>query len=822
MSNPTADWEKVGDRFYRKIQLYTAVFDQDLELDNYIVAGAPYGGALALHRNEDKLHAYRGTQAAKSSIDIYSYAGKLIRRINWDKGSIKGLGWSEDEKLLVVTEDGTVRCYYDFQGDFTQFSLGHGAEDFGVKACRFWSTGFVALLSNNRLISVSRYDEPRPKLLAQPPMETVYSWTLIPPAYTLSRSVEVLLATGQTIHVVDSSDSEDRMLQNGPFTHISVSPNGRFVALYTEDKKLWVISSDFQKKLSEYDSKSRSIPKDVQWCGNNSVVLAWEDEVHMVGPNGAASKYFYDSRVHLVADIDGVRLITNDVCEFLQKVPDVTEEIFKLGSTSPASVLLDAVDQLEKKSPKADDNIQLIRPTLVEAVDTCVKAAGHEFSIHRQKQLLKAASFGKSVLDLYNSDDFVEMCETLRVLNATRFYEIGLPISYDQFIRLTPEKLVQRLVNRHEYLLALRISEYLRLPTDRIYIHWACQKVRVSVDDEETICRLIVQKLTGKRGISFEEIARAAHDEGRGRLATQLLNYEPRAGRQVPLLLSMEEDEIALDRAIESGDTDLVFFVLLHLKKKLPLASFFRVINNRPVATALVESSAREQDRELLKDLYYQDDRRVDGANVIIGESLRQKDTLSKIEKLKVAAKLLQDSKESTLEVKSLEENMKLLRTQEALDKDLNEVFSGLSVNETIFKLARLGNWAKAKKVQSDFKVSEKTVWWLRLRALVVRRDWVEIEELAKQRKSPIGWEPFFNEVLSAGNTKGASIFIPKCTHLPVTDRIEMWVKCGLLVKAGEEAFRARDVNSLEVLKSKATGSAVNEIERMIAQLRPR
>jgi hypothetical protein len=48
MSNPTADWEKVGDRYYRKIQLYTAVFDQDLELENYIVAGAPYGGAIGM------------------------------------------------------------------------------------------------------------------------------------------------------------------------------------------------------------------------------------------------------------------------------------------------------------------------------------------------------------------------------------------------------------------------------------------------------------------------------------------------------------------------------------------------------------------------------------------------------------------------------------------------------------------------------------------------------------------------------------------------------------------------------------------------------
>lgn len=48
MSSPTADWEKVGDRYYRKIQLYTAVFDQDLELENYIVAGAPCGGAIGM------------------------------------------------------------------------------------------------------------------------------------------------------------------------------------------------------------------------------------------------------------------------------------------------------------------------------------------------------------------------------------------------------------------------------------------------------------------------------------------------------------------------------------------------------------------------------------------------------------------------------------------------------------------------------------------------------------------------------------------------------------------------------------------------------
>ncbi|EEQ89941.1 hypothetical protein RJZ56_004756 [Blastomyces dermatitidis] len=826
-TNPLADWERVGDRFYRKVRVYDAVFDEELELENFIVAGAPYGGAIALYRDESKLQRYRDAETAKSSIDIYSCSGKRISRINWEHGSIRGLGWLDDERLLVVTQDGTVRCYYGLHADFTPFSLGTVAEEHGVKSCRFWSDGFVALLNNNQLIAVSSYDEPRPKLLASPPEGDVSSWSLIPPNYTLSRSVEVLLAVDQTIYVVDATEAEDRMLQNGPFKHVSVSPNGRFVALYTNDGKVWVVSSDFQNKLSEYHSGTRTPPNNVVWCGNDSVVLSWEDEVHMVGPNGAAARYFYDGRVHIIPDFDGVRLLTNDACEFIHKVPDATEEVFRLGSTSPASILLDSVGLLEKKSPKADENIQHIRGNLLEAVDTCVKAAGHEFNTYWQKQLLKAASFGKSVIDVYNSDDFVDMCERLRVLNAVRDYRIGIPISYEQYLRLTPEKLIERLTHRHEYLLAIRVSEYLRLPTDKIYVHWASQKVKTSAEDDDTICDMVVEKLQGKRGISFETIAQSAYDEGRGHLATQLLNFEPRAGRQVPLLLNMEEDNLALDKAIESGDTDLIYFVLLQLKRKLPLATFFRTINTRPVASALVEASARSQDVELLKDLYYQDDRSVDGSNLLLRDALAQSDPQAIGDKLRLASRLLVDSKDASVQShqKSLAEAAQLLKIQDGLDKDIADgstEFVGLSINETMYRLIKSGYGKRANKIQSEFKVPEKAFWWVRLRALVAKRDWGELEELAKPKKSPIGWEPFYDEILSAGNTKLASIFIPKCTNLPVSERIEMWVKCGMVVKAGEEALKAKDVDSLEVLRGKASGLAVGEIDRMINQLRPR
>ncbi|KAF3384668.1 putative vacuolar protein sorting-associated protein 16 [Penicillium rolfsii] len=827
-TNPLANWEKVGDSFYRKIPVYDAVFDEDVELENYIVAGAPYGGAIALYRDESKPFQLRDSQSSRSSIDIYSCSGKQINRINWEQATIRGLGWSDKEELLVVSEDGTVRRYFGLDGEFTSFSLGNvqSAEEYGVRACQFWASGLVALLSNNQLIAVSKYDEPRPRLLAPCPEGEVSSWSLIPPAHTLSRSVEVLLAVDKTIYLVDSTEAEDKILQDGPFKHVTVSPTGRFVALFTGEGKLWVVSSDFQNKLSEYDSKSRVAPSSVSWCGDDAVVLAWEDELHLVGPSGAASKYYYDGRVHIIPEFDGVRLLTNDSCEFLHKVTDVTEEIFRLGSSSPASVLLDSVEQLEKKSPKADENIQRIRSSLPAAVDACIKAAGQEFDAYWQKRLLKAASFGKSVLELYNSDEFVEMTEKLRVLTAARNYQIGLPISYEQYLRLTPEGLIDRFISRHQYLLAIRVSEYLQIPADRIYVHWASQKVRISTIDDEAVCKLIVQRLEGKPGISFEVIAQTAYDEGRSHLATQLLNYEPRAGKQVPLLLNMEEDELALDKAIESGDDDLVNYVLIHLKTKLPLASFFRMINTRPMASALVETAARGEDTELLKDLYYQDDRPMEGSNVLLSEALREADSHRKTEKLLLASRLLSDSKDPNvvLQQKLVSEASQLLKVQESLDKDLADhgEYFGLSLNETIYRLIRAGYGKRAQKLQSEFKMPEKACWWLRLRALVAKRDWGELEEIGKAKKSPIGWEPFYNEILGAGNTKLASIFVPKCTHLPVADRIEMWVKCGMIVKAGEEAHKAKDVNTLELLRTKASGPASTEIERMINQLRPR
>lgn len=54
----------------------------------------------------------------------------------------------------------------------------------------------------------------------------------------------------------------------------------------------------------------------------------------------------------------------------------------------------------------------------------------------------------------------------------------------------------------------------------------------------------------------------------------QLMDYEPRARLQIPLLLRLGENLPALVKAIESGNTDLVYTVLLHLRENMPLGDF--------------------------------------------------------------------------------------------------------------------------------------------------------------------------------------------------------------------------------------------------------
>lgn len=124
------------------------------------------------------------------------------------------------------------------------------------------------------------------KGLSEPP----HSWAVIPPDLNISRHVEVLLSVDATVYTVDNLESVDQRLSRGPFTHISPSPNGKSLALLAFNGTLLVVSSDFQRSLAEFDTLAVAGAEDpvrqVEWCGNDAILVTWTSLVVLVGPFG--------------------------------------------------------------------------------------------------------------------------------------------------------------------------------------------------------------------------------------------------------------------------------------------------------------------------------------------------------------------------------------------------------------------------------------------------------------------------------------------------------------------------------------------------------
>lgn len=130
--------------------------------------------------------------------------------------------------------------------------------------------------------------------------------------------------------------------------------------------------------------------------------------------------------------MDGVRILTNNFHEIIQKVPSYVNNIFAINSQESSSFLFEAHKKFTEKSHQSDEYLCLIKDNLEMAVEECIDAAAYEFDSETQKSLMRAAYFGKSFIPSHNPDKYLEICRVLRVLNAIRHPKIGIPLTYTQ------------------------------------------------------------------------------------------------------------------------------------------------------------------------------------------------------------------------------------------------------------------------------------------------------------------------------------------------------------------------------------------------------
>ncbi|XP_071444220.1 vacuolar protein sorting-associated protein 16 homolog [Hetaerina americana] len=813
----TADWCCSGkDVYFRKFEIYNMGWLADASLDGMMVAAAPFGGPIALTRDRRQIVKIHGV--GKPKVSIYSASGKLCGGFLWSGGQLLHMGWTTEEELLCVQDDGQVLIYDIFGKHKHTFGIGQEAKEFKVIEARVFNhgnhgTGIVVMTSLYRIHLINNIQDPRVRPLAEAPNlnSPPNCWTVL----SEDRQTRVLLAYGKQLYVIMHGQNAQPVKPefDEEIIDIAVSVNHSHVALLYLSGYIWIGSPDLKKKYWEIYSQSPLKPTKLFWCGTDAVVGLWDSGLEttnliLFGSQATSSdvvNYSYDTSVYLVPEIDGVRILSRNVQEFLQKVPPVVQGIFRINSTEPGSYLLEASKQYRKRSHRADQYILLVKPHLEDAVHQCIEAAGYEYEVDNQKMLIRAAQYGKDFVQEICSDEYVKMCRTLRVLNAVRDPRIGLPISVSQLQNLSVENLLDRLVLRHFYYLAILIAKYLRLPetegSSKILANWACNKVEQVHLDSERIAQEIANKLGYLPGISYSKIAENAASCGRFDLAIKLMDYEPKASLQVPLLLRLEQFCPALSKAIESGDTDLVYTVLLHLHKKMSVDQFQLVIRGFPMAQALYIKNCRQQGRDTLHSIYNQEDDYLSQAICCLQESYDPKNVASPEASLYSAAENFKKAHNDSIST-LCHDQLRLLGQQKNLESKFGRAFVNLSLHDTVSLLLHLREPKLADKLRTEHKVPDQRYWWLKVVSLAELGEWLELEKFSKSKKSPIGYEPFVDACLNHGKKAEAEKYLPKVRE---EAKVKYFLKAGMLEEAAQYAYEQKDCEALLLIQRKCS-----------------
>ena len=341
MPTPLYEYRYAASRFGGPIAL---IRDETLLLE----VGSAYDPSQSVH-----IAASNGKVCGKfpwreSVVEGGRGSGVLSAKVR-SKGRLVGFGWTSALILLCVDDTGSV-FQYDAQGELlhSHFSAlskykssasnpfedepseadsnGHSGDlELVVTHCQVWDEGVVvvatekdaatgqevarrcfSLLSSSTNAIESGFMQVEELRCPDLDQGKIHSLCVAEPLTSISGKLEVFLAVGDHIWVADAQSCEMQTTgDKGPFPKMSLCPNGQLLAAITCQGELLVVSTDFDQWLTEFQTHKEDElgPDQVVWCGVDSVVIRWDEEVVMVGPFGDSIAYAYDDSVILVSSL---------------------------------------------------------------------------------------------------------------------------------------------------------------------------------------------------------------------------------------------------------------------------------------------------------------------------------------------------------------------------------------------------------------------------------------------------------------------------------------------------------------------------------------
>ncbi|KAM7425656.1 Vacuolar protein sorting-associated protein 16 [Porites harrisoni] len=310
MAHVTVDWNPLGKVFYRKVELYSMEWQDAVDLSRFIVSAAPFGGPIALIRDDKHFARVQGSAINKPIIHIFSSAGRELATVKWDGGPIVQMGWSVTEDLLCVADDGTVMVY-DIHGAIKKtLSMGQDAKESKVIDCKTYNfagrTGIAILTSNYHFYVANNVEEVRSRRYYDPPGLDAppSSWVIMPH----DRGSSLLVAIDNLLYLTEKGQCNRLTVSfsaGAPVTSIiemAISYNYEYLAMFTDTGLLWIGSADLQKVYCEFNTSCPSRPKQLTWCAMGAVICYWDDYLDVVGPTMDTIRYPLINKIILYDD----------------------------------------------------------------------------------------------------------------------------------------------------------------------------------------------------------------------------------------------------------------------------------------------------------------------------------------------------------------------------------------------------------------------------------------------------------------------------------------------------------------------------------------
>uniref|UniRef100_A0A0N5A7L6 Vacuolar protein sorting-associated protein 16 homolog n=1 Tax=Syphacia muris TaxID=451379 RepID=A0A0N5A7L6_9BILA len=794
-----------------------------------LFAASPYGGPIAVGR-------YVPVSASYWEIVVKTCAGVVLSTIQFQMRDIHTLYWTRCQRLIVLSKRGHVYIYTPLGQRISTYHFGQEAS---IVQSRLFnsahgSTGLAVLLETNFIFVVNSVLDFAPWRLPQvehgehPSVWNVLSPNTFGQVTVVSVNLSWKLTDGNYLDACSNWDS----------SQIAFSHTSLVVQIANSDFSLLYTVTFPEGSLPVASITSSSSASRIYWCGNQAIAVKRTKSSLLVSSMESRQyEFLFVGGVHLELEPDGVKVFTEDELSLITIVPggihfflisnflfnfevtDEVENVLGLLSEQCGALLFSASEKFESHSSGVYDYITMIGSNMEKAVQQCLFAAAHQFDCNLQQKLLKAANLGKSLVAHYDSSQFVDTCRVMRVLNNVREPYIGIAMSFAQSTELKMTSLIDRLIDLGHWPLAIKFCKYMKvepkLGVHRVLAHWAISKIEAakkrktagSTPNYGALAELIVSKFSSFPDVSFADVAMKAVDAGLNDLAVLLLEKETHLDRRVQMLLSLNKIELALRTATKSQQPDLLHIVVGHLRRTLRKDEVDRLLAKFPQALSLYQDMLRDTAPQHALALYKQYD---DYARQAIWHLTDAElapwnpfELKQKVSSLISAKNCVANLKETGLE-QVLDESAKLLELSEAL-----EGRSGFdSVDRTSVRSVFI--WAYGQKeedtalieqMKKKFKVSEKSNMIWRIESYASSGKWHHLENLAKQKKLPIGYMPFIEACARYGNVEFGEQLID-C--LSVSEEIvDAYLSLGLPEKAASYAVEKKLTESIDMLYSK-------------------